>query len=118
MAVFNLDLFSLQHIFPWDYKTAELPGYMFNISTAFIDFFAMLGWATDLRTVPDNIVKSRILRTGDGSHSYSKEKCDVNDVNNNDNEGIRDVDHFWGYGDKEMTLEDMKNVKILKKSAD
>lgn len=31
------------HVFPWDYKTAELGNYRFNISTAFIDFFAKIG---------------------------------------------------------------------------
>jgi hypothetical protein len=40
----------LQHTFPQDYKTAELPGYFFNLSTAFIDFFAWVGWATELKT--------------------------------------------------------------------
>lgn len=99
-----------QHIFPWDYKTAELPGYMFNISTAFIDLFAWIGWATELKTVPDNIIKNRIARTGDGSHKYSHEKHNETDDNNND---TRDVEHFWGFGDNEMTKQDMKNVKIL-----
>lgn len=31
------------HVFPWDYKTAELGNYRFNITTAFIDFFAKIG---------------------------------------------------------------------------
>lgn len=31
------------HVFPWDYKTAELGNYRYNISTAFIDFFAKIG---------------------------------------------------------------------------
>lgn len=35
------------HVFPWDYKTSELGSYSFNITTAFIDFFAKLGWAYD-----------------------------------------------------------------------
>lgn len=100
----------LQHIFPWDYKTAELPGYMFNISTAFIDFFAKIGWVTERKTVPDNIIKNRIARTGDGSHKYSKENHHETDDNNNE---MRDVEHFWGFGDCQMTKQDMKNIKIL-----
>jgi stearoyl-CoA desaturase (Delta-9 desaturase) len=87
---------------------------MFNISTAFIDLFAWCGWATELKTVPDSLIKSRILRTGDGSHVYSDgNKKRNDDNNNNENESVRDVEHFWGFGDKEMTLQDMKNVKIL-----
>lgn len=31
------------HVFPWDYKTAELGNYRYNMTTGFIDFFAKLG---------------------------------------------------------------------------
>ncbi|XP_020298079.1 acyl-CoA Delta(11) desaturase-like isoform X2 [Pseudomyrmex gracilis] len=50
------------HIFPWDYKAAELGNYSLNITTAFIDFFALLGWAYDLKTASPDIVKKRVLR--------------------------------------------------------
>jgi stearoyl-CoA desaturase (Delta-9 desaturase) len=99
----------LQH-----FQTAELPGYAFNFSTAFIDMFAKIGWATELKTVPDSIIKGRVLRTGDGTHKYSKGSHKQEDNNNEDQDGdSRDVEHFWGFGDKEMTKQDMKNVKIL-----
>jgi stearoyl-CoA desaturase (Delta-9 desaturase) len=39
------------HVFPWDYKTSELPLYVFNFSCLVIEFFAWLGWATELKTV-------------------------------------------------------------------
>jgi stearoyl-CoA desaturase (delta-9 desaturase) len=55
------------HTFPWDYKAAELK-YFINPTTAFIDFFAKIGWATELKTLSNDIVKSRAMRTGDGSH--------------------------------------------------
>lgn len=73
---------------------------MFNISTAFIDLLAWIGWATELKTVPDKIVKDRIARTGDGSHKHSKELELTNNNNNNKNEDDdgRDIDHFWGWG--------------------
>lgn len=64
--------------------------------------------------MPDDIIRNRILRTGDGSHKISKEI----DINNNKNEDSRDIEHFWGFGDKEMNADDMKNVKILHKSVD
>lgn len=38
-------------VFPWDYKTAELPLYFFNFSCMVIDFMAWIGWATELKTV-------------------------------------------------------------------
>lgn len=96
------------HVFPWDYKTAELPGYFFNLSTAFIDFFAWLGMATELKTVPDEIIKRRLLRTGDGSHSYAKlEKKEQN--NNLDDEKLRTTENFWGW----VSLKKFK-IKCLK----
>lgn len=82
-----------------------------------IDLLAWFGWATELKTVPENIIMRRIERTGDGSHKHSKrinaKKVSSVDENGNDDDVERDVEHFWGWGDKEMTTEDMKFVKIL-----
>lgn len=94
-----------------------------------------------MKTVPTEMIKKRVLRTGDGTHKYSKlasEDAEQNCNNNNVNE--RDTEHFWGWGkhrrcvhapavnndrlsltstgDKEMTAEDMKNVEILHKEFD
>jgi hypothetical protein len=65
-----------------------------NFTIPFIDFFAWLGWAYDLKTVSDETIRKRVLRTGDGSHRYS-EKLDINQ----NHAPARDVDHFWGYGE-------------------
>jgi hypothetical protein len=88
-----------------------------------------------LKTVPDHIIKSRVLRTGDGTHIHSieaaieaseKKQLEMNrDNNNNINEKIRSrkklevkedkfPENFWGFGDKDMTSEDLQRVKILK----
>jgi len=56
------------HVFPWDYKTAELGDYAVNFTALVIDFFAWMGLAYDLQTVPKEVVRNRIIRTGDGSH--------------------------------------------------
>lgn len=62
---------------------------------------ALLGLATDLKTVPKKMIRERVLRTGDGSHKYSK--LDQNDVEakleNNNNQSERDTEHFWGWGE-------------------
>ncbi|XP_043273753.1 acyl-CoA Delta-9 desaturase-like isoform X2 [Venturia canescens] len=76
------------HVFPWDYKTAELGNYRFNITTAFIDFFAKIGWAYDLKRVSTDIIKKRVERTGDGTHE------------------------LWGWGDKDQSPEE-RNGAIL-----
>lgn len=52
------------HTFPWDYSTSEL-GWRFNVSTMFIDTMAWLGLAYDLKTVPPEMIKQRIERTGE-----------------------------------------------------
>ena len=56
------------HIFPWDYKAAELPLYSVNVTTFFIDQFAKLGWAYDLKQPSPDLVKATCLNRGDGTH--------------------------------------------------
>lgn len=76
------------HVFPWDYKSGELGGWMSNTSLFFIDFCAMLGLAYDLKTASKTMIKSRVMRTGDGSHAY------------------------WGWGDADQP-EHIKNAAII-----
>ncbi|XP_017000387.2 acyl-CoA Delta-9 desaturase [Drosophila takahashii] len=71
------------HAFPWDYKTSEWGRYSPNVTTAFIDMFAAIGWAYDLKSVAPDTIKRRVLRTGDGSHE------------------------LWGWGDKDLKTEDV-----------
>lgn len=61
------------HVFPWDYRTAELPGYYGNVTTAVIDFFAWLGWTYDCKTVSREVIERRALRNGDGSWKIALE---------------------------------------------
>lgn len=65
-----------------------------------IDFFAWLGWASELKTVPEEMIKNRVLRTGDGSHPLSIEQSKKDNNNSKDftSEDSRDTEHFWGFG--------------------
>ncbi len=90
-------------MFPWDYKTAELGNYRMNFTTAFIDFFARIGWAYELKTVSDEIVQKRIERTGDGTHPHSIGGASA---------------HLWGYGDEEQDAEEKEMITILNKKED
>jgi stearoyl-CoA desaturase (delta-9 desaturase) len=65
------------HTFPWDYKTAELGDYGMNITTAFIDFFALIGWAYDLKQPSARLVQRVVQQRGDGTHA---EWCRVKEV--------------------------------------
>lgn len=76
------------HVFPWDYKAAELGNYKGNYTTAFIDLFAKIGWAYDLKSVSDDMIRQRVTRTGDGSHSV------------------------WGWGDKDQPAEEREGAVI------
>ncbi|XP_030371227.1 acyl-CoA Delta(11) desaturase-like [Scaptodrosophila lebanonensis] len=82
------------HVFPWDYKTAEWGNYSMNLTTAFIDFFAKIGWAYDLKSVAPETVERRVRRTGDGTHE------------------------LWGWGDKDLSAEDVKDVLFVNKKAE
>jgi len=103
------------HVFPWDYKAAEQTSYLSNLSLAVIDFFAWIGWATELKTVSAEMIKARAARTGDGS--YLKAQSTLNKVANGNNKDHKIVNeqvaNLWGWGDEEMTDEDRKYVTIL-----
>ena len=60
------------HTFPQDYATAEF-GWVLNASTAFIDFFAMIGWAYDRKSIPKPFVEARKNRTGPNSPLGAKQ---------------------------------------------
>ncbi|XP_018406949.1 PREDICTED: acyl-CoA Delta(11) desaturase-like [Cyphomyrmex costatus] len=55
------------HVFPWDYKASEL--FHNSITTNFINFFAKIGWAYDLKQPSQEIVKTIAMKKGEGSHS-------------------------------------------------
>ncbi|KAL7302848.1 hypothetical protein TKK_0004080 [Trichogramma kaykai] len=58
------------HAFPWDYKAAELPGWMLNPSTAFIQLMALVGLAYDLKTPSKDLIERVSLNKGDGTSSF------------------------------------------------
>ena len=89
LTAFGEGWHNYHHVFPWDYKTAELGNYRFNVTTAFIDFFAKIGWAYDLKMVPSDMVQKRVKRTGDGSHEV------------------------WGWGDADQTQEDRDQTVVI-----
>ncbi|XP_043797442.1 acyl-CoA Delta-9 desaturase-like isoform X3 [Apis laboriosa] len=94
------------HVFPWDYKTSEFGTYNTNFTTAFIDFCARLGLAYDLKTVPDEVIRKRAARTGDGSRYDKKEAVHYYNLE----------DMKWGWGDVDMKPEEIQEVSVYHKS--
>lgn len=60
------------------------------------------------------MIQSRVLRTGDGSHRDVKKLLKAKESLIKDTE-MPDNNTYWGFGDKEMTEEDMKKVTIIQK---
>lgn len=81
-VAFGEGFHNYHHTFPWDYKTAELGHYTFNLSKLFIDVNAKLGLAYDLKTVSRDIIEKRVKRTGDGSHEVWGKESLVNENGN------------------------------------
>ncbi|KAF4518902.1 hypothetical protein B566_EDAN006740 [Ephemera danica] len=95
------------HVFPWDYKAAELGNYKMNFTTGFIDFFAWLGWAYDLKSVPVELIQRRAARTGDGSYQRQENKSKPQ---SNPHHLLEGETAIWGWGDKDMLIEDTKSA--------
>ncbi|XP_028032405.1 stearoyl-CoA desaturase 5-like [Bombyx mandarina] len=100
------------HVFPWDYKAAELGDYSTNLSTALIDIAAKYGLAYDLKTVSEKMIRNRINRTGDGTHPWAKQKAELEEDHHHLENPI------WGWGDKDMSDDDKKLAEIVHKKND
>ncbi|XP_063538653.1 acyl-CoA Delta(11) desaturase-like [Cydia strobilella] len=59
---------NFHHAFPFDYRSSEFGNDYINFSTHFIDFFARIGWAYDLKITTPEMIAKRVKRTGDGTH--------------------------------------------------
>lgn len=56
------------HVFPWDYKAAELGNYKFNLTTVLLDQFKKIGWVYDAKEPSAELIENTIKKFGDGSH--------------------------------------------------
>lgn len=107
------------HVFPWDYKTSEFATYGTNFTTGVIDFFSRIGWAYDMKTVSEDIIKKRVMRTGDPSKLTKRDDTirrlliEGHDDHNNNN--YKDNQMIWGWDDAELNEVDKSYVTILHK---
>jgi stearoyl-CoA desaturase (Delta-9 desaturase) len=58
---------NFHHTFPWDYSASELGYHKRTLTTLFIDFFALIGWAYDLKTASTDIIEKQAKKLGDGT---------------------------------------------------
>ncbi|XP_026749081.2 acyl-CoA Delta(11) desaturase-like [Galleria mellonella] len=83
LATFGEGFHNYHHVFPWDYRASELGNNKLNLTTKFIDFFAWIGWAYDLKTVPKDMIMRRAKRTGDGTNLWGWEDNDISEEDKN-----------------------------------
>lgn len=67
------------HVFPWDYRAAELGGYLLNTTTLWLDLFAAIGWAYDLKLPSKQLVQQVAVNQGDGSWRPEPETAHTRD---------------------------------------
>ncbi|EDW84429.1 uncharacterized protein Dwil_GK13143 [Drosophila willistoni] len=60
------------HVFPWDYKAAELGNYHVNFTTMVLDAFNKLGWAWNMKQPSKELVRRTLEKYGDGSHASAR----------------------------------------------
>lgn len=71
------------HVFPWDYKAAELGDYIGNFTTMILDAFHRIGWAWDMKQPSQELVRRVIDKYGDGTHpSCGKSATETTSVGN------------------------------------
>lgn len=56
------------HVFPWDWKAAELGNFGLNVTTMYLTLMHKLGLIYDLREPSKELVKRTIINHGDGTH--------------------------------------------------
>jgi stearoyl-CoA desaturase (delta-9 desaturase) len=78
------------HVFPWDSRAAELGNYRLNITNLFLDLMGKIGWAYERKIVSEEMIKSRKIRSGDGT-----------------------ITNVWGWSDPDQTENDKKYAKII-----
>ncbi|KAJ8961754.1 hypothetical protein NQ318_021355 [Aromia moschata] len=92
---------NFHHVFPWDYRSAEVGNYKYNFTTGFIELMRKIGWAYDLKAVSADVVRKRALRTGDGTLKGYDMENQEGDV--------------WGWGDGDMKKEEVELVCTFNK---
>ncbi|XP_063385461.1 acyl-CoA Delta(11) desaturase-like [Cydia fagiglandana] len=61
------------HAFPFDYRSSEFANDYITFATDFINFFARIGWAYDLKYATPDMIANRASRTGDGTYHHHDE---------------------------------------------
>uniref|UniRef100_A0A8D8PU65 Acyl-CoA Delta(11) desaturase n=1 Tax=Cacopsylla melanoneura TaxID=428564 RepID=A0A8D8PU65_9HEMI len=58
------------HVFPWDYRAAEFGTYSLNITTLWLDLFARIGWAYDMKKPSEKMVRAHAVKYAGVEHPH------------------------------------------------
>lgn len=73
-----------------------------------------VGWAYDLKTTSEEMIRKRVLRAGDGTHQCSKESNLQEELKEYvDNHLHNDSDNIWGWDDPSFKKEDKDFVTVI-----
>ncbi|KAL0132477.1 hypothetical protein PUN28_000317 [Cardiocondyla obscurior] len=72
LAITGEGFHNYHHKFPWDYQASEFNWYGWNHAALFIDMFAKIGWATNLKKPSRELVKKVAAEKGDGSYKWDE----------------------------------------------
>ncbi|XP_050508789.1 (11Z)-hexadec-11-enoyl-CoA conjugase-like [Diabrotica virgifera virgifera] len=97
------------HTFPWDYRAAEFQNHFLNLTTTFLDFWALFGQVYDQKTTSEDMIRKRAARTGDGTWKDVKGKEILNSPNEMTSQNFYE-ECVWGWGDKDMKEEDKEDI--------
>ena len=75
LITFGEGFHNFHHTFPQDYSTSEL-GMRLNMTTCLIDLMALIGQVYDRKKMPADLVKQRMLRTGDSTEGFGYTKLE------------------------------------------
>lgn len=68
-----------------------------------------------MKTVSEEMIRKRILRTGDGSHKWSTYKTPQEKLSAliNDPAFVESEKPIYGWSDKDMTADDLKDAAVI-----
>ncbi|KAM7363849.1 acyl-CoA Delta-9 desaturase isoform 1-T2 [Cochliomyia hominivorax] len=106
------------HVFPWDYKAAELGQYLFNFTTMVLDAFAKIGWAWDMKQPSKDLVKRTLEKYGDGTHPSMQNlptteghmNCHIPEVPDPELESLHDEDEAESSSTESTKLDENENL--------
>lgn len=97
------------HVFPWDYRAAELGSYSLNICTFWLDQFAKIGWAYDLKRPSDKMIRAHAHKFAGEGHPVEVDEKEASTMDLDEDVDEDSLDNMKNLEPKNLILNSMKN---------